>query len=116
MVSEGDSDVGLQVVWKATLTRLNGEQLAGSTDTIASNTMNIIVDKALVLGEPLQVQVVSKCSGRLCYFTLAGVVVYNRDLHGGMGFAIGLRLLEPCQAYTDFLQSISSPAIARIAC
>ncbi len=106
----------LHVVWKATLTRLNGEQLPGSTDNVSESGMNVILGKALVMGEPVRVEVVSKCTGQLCYFTLDGVIVYNHGLESNMGTAVGLRLLDPAPTYIDFIQRFSSVNEQPLAC
>ncbi|MEH6625136.1 MAG: PilZ domain-containing protein [Motiliproteus sp.] len=106
----------LHVVWKATLTRLNGEQLPGSTDNVSEVGMNVILNKTLVMGEPVRVEVVSKCSGQLCYFRLDGVIVYNHDLDSSLGIAVGLRLMDPCQQYIDFVQRYSSTRAHLVAC
>ncbi len=106
----------LHVVWKATLTRLNGEQLPGSTDNVSESGMNVILGKSLVMGEPVRVEVVSKCTGRLCYFTLDGVIIYNHDLDSNMGTAVGLRLLDPEQNYIEFVQRYSDANDELVAC
>jgi len=85
----------LPVVWKATVTRINGEQLPGSTDNVARDGLNVILPKSLVLGEPVTVDVVTQCSGRTCYFRMQGVAVYTDSLQANLGTAVGLRLLEP---------------------
>ncbi|MCW8887110.1 MAG: PilZ domain-containing protein [Motiliproteus sp.] len=108
METEKRQQCRLHVVWKATLTRLNGEQLPGSTDDVSESGMNVILDKELVMGEPVSVEVVSKCTGQLCYFMLDGVIIYNRDLDSNMGFAVGLRLLDPAPCYIEFVRRFSS--------
>lgn len=96
----------LHVVWKATVTRLNGEQLAGSTDNVSRDGLNVIVDRSLVLGEPVRVDIVSSCRGRTCYFRLEGVIVYDHRLESNLGHAIGLRLLEPDNHYLHLVQDL----------
>ena len=105
MDAEGRSIDRVHVVWKATLTRLNGEQLPGSTDNVSEQGMNVILGKALVVGEPVQIEVVSKCTGMVCYFTLEAVIVYSNFLDSRLGSAIGLRLLKPCDQYIEFVRS-----------
>ena len=101
----------LHVVWKATVTRLNGEQLAGSTDNVSREGMNVIVDRSLVLGEPVRVDLVSAChGGQTCYFRLQGVIVYDRCLESRLGHAIGLRLLDPGNGYLHLVQGLEPGA------
>ncbi len=91
------------VVWKAIISRLNGEQFMGSTANVSDDGMFIIIDKPLISGERLHVDVVSKCTGRACFFSLHGHVVYNRSLDSNLGIAIGVRLDNPDQAYVDMI-------------
>ncbi|OMH28366.1 PilZ domain-containing protein [Motiliproteus sp. MSK22-1] len=104
MVTESRSIDRVHVVWKATLTRLNGEQLPGSTDNVSEQGMNVILGKALVVGEPVRVEVVSKCTGMICYFTLEGEIIYSNFLESRLGSAIGLRLLKPSDQYIEFIR------------
>lgn len=90
----------VRVVWKATLTRLNGEQLPGSTDNVSADGVNVIVAKPLVLGEPVQIDIITRCQHGTCYFKLQGVAVYSRSLELNLGNAVGLRLLKPVDSYT----------------
>lgn len=99
MVINERTGLRLGVVWKATLTRLNGEQLTGSTDNISANGLNIIIAQDLVVGEPVRVQLVHRCSGRLSCFDLQAVVVHVRTLADNLGCAIGMRLIEESPAY-----------------
>ena len=91
------------VVWKAIISRRNGEQFMGSTANVSDSGMFIIVDKPLIAGEHLNVDVVSKCTGRACFFSLSGTVVYNRCLESNLGNAVGLRLLDPDPAYIEMI-------------
>ncbi len=91
------------VVWKAIISRLNGEQFMGSTANVSDDGMFIIIDKPLIAGERLHVDVVSKCTGRACFFSLQGNVVYNKPLDSNLGNAIGVRLENPDQAYVDMI-------------
>ncbi len=116
MITEQRQKTRLNVVWKATLTRLNGEQLPGSTDNVSEDGMNVILDKELVMGEPVRIEVVSKCTGQLCHFRLEGVIVYNRPLGSNMGIAVGLRLMQPDGLYLDYLTRFDSARNASIAC
>ncbi|MEH6625135.1 MAG: PilZ domain-containing protein [Motiliproteus sp.] len=93
------------VVWKAIISRLNGEQFMGSTANVSDDGMFIIIDKPLIPGERLHIDVVSKCTGRACFFSLHGGVVYNRLLEYNLGVAIGVRLEAPDQAYVDMINS-----------
>lgn len=89
----------LGVVWKATLTRLNGEQLPGSTDNISATGINVILSRELVIGEPLRVQLVFRCSGQLRCYDMQAVVVHLEALADNLGYSIGMRLIEPEQSY-----------------
>ena len=115
MVVERRMMYRLQVVWKATITRLNGEQLSGSTDNVSEKGMNVILEKQLVMGEPVKIEVVSKCTGQLCYFTLDAVIVYNDSLEFNLGTAVGLRLLQPTLDYLEYLQHYSTEPQNRFA-
>ncbi|MEH6470271.1 MAG: hypothetical protein V7752_03380 [Halopseudomonas sp.] len=96
----------VQVVWKATLTRLNGEQLPGSTDNVSADGVNVIIAKPLVLGEPVRIDIVTPCRHGTCYFKLEGVAVYSHSLDNNLGNAIGLRLLKPTGSYLGLVQSL----------
>ncbi|WP_207062394.1 PilZ domain-containing protein [Motiliproteus sp. SC1-56] len=98
----------LHVVWKATLTRLNGEQFPGSTDNVSQDGLNVIVDCSLVLGEPIKVDLVSPCRGRTCFFRLDGVVVYDKPLGNNLGRAVGLRLLEADPNYLRLVRQLEA--------
>lgn len=96
----------IHVVWKATLTRLNGEQLPGSTDNVSIDGVNVIVPKPLVLGEPVQIDIITSCRHGTCYFKLQGVTVYSRVLDLNLGNAIGLQLLDPLDSYAQLVRSL----------
>lgn len=101
----------LHVVWKAMITRLNGEQLAGSTDNVSQAGLNVIVDRPLLLGEPVRVDIVSSChGGQTCYFRLEGVIVYDHRLESNLGHAIGLRLIDPGIGYLHLVEELE-PAV-----
>ncbi len=104
------------VVWKAIISRLNGEQFMGSTANVSCDGMFIITDRPLFEGEMLGIEVVSKCTGRACFFSLSGTVVYNRQLESNLGTAIGLRLQSPEQAYVDMVNSYQPLQSAILAC
>jgi len=93
------------VVWKAIISRKNGEQFMGSTANVSSCGMFIIIDKPLIEGESIDIDVVSKCTGRACFFSLTGNVMYNAELDSNLGTAVGLRLQDPDQAYVDMVDS-----------
>lgn len=104
-------DIGrIHVIWKATLTRLNGERLAGSTDNVSAEGVNVIVSKPLVLGEPVQIDIVTSCGQGTCYFKLRGMAVYSHVLDMNLGHAVGLRLLKPLLAYTELVGSLEVAA------
>ncbi len=105
MSAERRRNIRRHVVWKAIINRLNGEQFMGSTANVSSDGMFIIIDKPLIEGEALHIDIISKCTGRACYFSLNGTVVYNRPLESNLGTAIGLRLLKPEAAYVDMVTS-----------
>lgn len=95
------------VVWKATLTRLNGEQLPGSTDNISAAGVNVILSRQLVVGEPIRVQLVFRCSGQLCCYDMPAAVVHIESMADNLGYAIGLRLLEPDANYVAHFSQLS---------
>ena len=99
------------VVWKATLVRLNGERLSGSTDNVSAEGMNVIVTKELVVGEPIRVDIVTTCQHGIRFFKLDGVVVYQRTLQQSLGFAVGFKLLQPVRLYVQLVRALtqSSP-------
>ena len=105
MTAERRGNKRRHVVWKAIISRLNGEQFMGSTANVSIDGMFIIIDKSLVEGENLKINVVSKCTGRACFFSLTGTVVYNYMLGSNLGNAIGVRLLEPDDAYINMVSS-----------
>ena len=94
------------VVWKATLVRLNGEHLSGSTDNVSTEGLNVIVGKELVVGEPLRIDIVTPCRHGTCFFKLDGVVVYSQSLQQDLGFAVGFKLLQPVEPYARLVQAI----------
>ncbi len=94
------------VVWKATLVRLNGEHLSGSTDNVSAEGLNVIVAKELVVGEPVRVDIVTPCRHGTCFFKLDGVVVYLQPLQQNLGYAVGFKLLQPVPPYVQLVQSL----------
>ena len=106
MVNERRGYHRAQVVWKATLTRLNGEQLPGSTDNVSSDGLNVILDKELVLGEPVRIDIVTPCRHGTCFFKLDGVIVYSNALEHNLGNAVGLKLLEPDTRYLQLVEAL----------
>lgn len=98
----------VRVVWKATLTRLNGEKIIGSTDNVSADGLNVIVAKPLVLGEPVQIDIVTSCRNGLCYFKLDGVTVYSEALDFNLGNAVGLRLVRQVEAYSQLVNSLDA--------
>lgn len=106
MVIEGRQSQRLGVVWKANITRLNGEQLPGSTDNISQYGVNVILAKELVVGEPLKLQLVYRCSGQLQCFDLHASVVYTERLASNLGNAIGMRFIEFNPAYESHFKEL----------
>jgi hypothetical protein len=96
------------VVWKATVVRLNGEHLAGSTDNVSADGLNVIVAKELALGEPVRVDIVTPCRHGTCFFKLDVVVVYLRPLQQNLGFAVGFKLLQTVEPYVQLVRSLDS--------
>lgn len=96
----------MPVVWKATLVRLNGERLSGSTDNISTTGLNVIVAKELVIGEPVRVDIVTPCHMGTRFFKLDGVVVYLRGLDQNLGYAVGFKLLQPTGEYVGFVEML----------
>ena len=115
MVEERRTQRRVRVVWKATLTRLNGEQLLGSTDNVSIDGANVIVAKSLVLGEPVRLEIVTPCRNGTCFFRLDTVVVYDRALDDNLGHAIGLRLLQQEAGYRQAIESLDSDPRFQIA-
>ncbi len=103
----------VRVVWKAALTRLNGERFSGSTDNVSVTGLNVIVGRGLVLGEPVKIDMVTSCRQGTCYFKLEGVVVYSRQLDQGLGHAVGLQLMCPVASYLELVGSLSHANEAR---
>ncbi|MEH6822950.1 MAG: PilZ domain-containing protein [Motiliproteus sp.] len=97
----------VRVVWKATLTRLNGEQLPGSTDNVSVDGVNVIVAKPLLVGESVRIDIISICPQGTCYFRLQGVAVYSRMLDLNLGSAVGLRLIDPVDSYARLVGSLA---------
>ncbi|OMH28367.1 PilZ domain-containing protein [Motiliproteus sp. MSK22-1] len=105
MTAERRGNKRRHVVWKAIISRLNGEQFMGSTANVSIDGMFIIIDKPLIEGERLDINVVSKCTGRACFFSLSGTVIYNYMLDSNLGNAIGVKLLNPDDAYVSMVSS-----------
>ncbi|WP_421866797.1 PilZ domain-containing protein [Motiliproteus sp.] len=98
----------LSVTWKATIVRLNGEKLPGSTDNVAPDGLNVILSKELVLGEPVRIELVTpRCHGTR-FFKLDAVIVYSRQLEHNLGHAVGVRLLQPGQCYQQCLLQLET--------
>lgn len=112
MASERRQYARIPVVWKATITRLNGEQLPGSTDNISADGINVILTKDLVIGEPVTVDLVTHGSAGLGCYRLQGVAVYLDPLNGNLGVATGLRLLQSDTAYDALVQRLTGAAQA----
>ena len=102
MVVERRDIVRLDVAWKATVTRLNGEQLPGSSDNVSMSGINIILDKELVIGEPVELNLVAKSGGGINYFSLQGVVVYVRNMPDNTSLSIGFRLLVEDPLFQEY--------------
>lgn len=100
----------VSVVWKATLVRLNGEHLSGSTDNVSTAGLNVIVAKELVIGEPVQIEIVTPCRTGVHFFRLDGVVVYQKELGQNLGNAVGFKLLQPGDDYAEFVQALERRA------
>ncbi len=94
------------VYWKASIVRLNGERLLGSTDNISRIGVNIILTCCLTEGEPVEVELISLSQGRMNYFRLRGEVVYCNCLASNLGTAVGLQLLQPDAEYTALLTGL----------
>lgn len=107
MASERRDTHRLAVAWRATLTRLNGEQLPGCTDNISASGINILLDKGLVLGEPVKIELIAKGQRGVCYFLLEGAVVYNECLEHGLGTSVGLRLLQESVEFSSLLDELT---------
>ena len=105
MTAERRGSVRRHVVWKAIISRRNGEQFMGSTANVSSDGMFVIIDKPISEGETLSIDVVSKCTGRACFFSLSGTVVYHCQLDSNLGTAIGLRLQDPDEDYVNMVNS-----------
>ncbi|WP_210397027.1 PilZ domain-containing protein [Motiliproteus sediminis] len=106
MISERRQHARIPVVWKATITRLNGEQLLGSTDNVSVDGINVILNRDLVLGEPVRVDVVTRCAAGVGCFRLQGVAVYVESLQHNLGVAVGLRLLDVDGRYSQLVQGL----------
>lgn len=96
----------VRVVWKATLTRLSGEKLPGSTDNVSVDGVNVIVARPLVVGEAVGIEIITSCRLGTCYFKLQGVAVYSRMLDLNLGSAVGLMLLKPEDSYVRLVCSL----------
>lgn len=106
MVIERRQSDRIAVAWKATLTRLNGEQLSGSTDNLSLSGVNVILTRELVIGEPLSLQLVSRCSGSLCCFELQVAVVHIKRLPKNLGYSVGMRLIAENPKYKSAFTSL----------
>lgn len=106
MISERRRHGRIPVVWKATITRLNGEQLLGSTDNVSVDGINVIINRELVIGEPVRVDVVTRCATGIGCFRLQGVAVYVDPLNDNLGVATGLRLMDVDGRYTQLVRGL----------
>jgi len=106
MTFERRKHLRMPVVWKATVRRISGEQLPGSTDNVSRDGLNVILPKALLLGEPVTIDVITQCLGQTCYFRLDGVIVYAEALADNLGVAVGLRLLQPDGRYEALIGAL----------
>lgn len=98
----------LSVTWKATLIRLNGEKLPGSTDNVGSDGINVILSKELVLGEPVRIELITpRCHG-IRFFRLDAVIVYSNRLDHNLGHAVGVKLLQPGDCYQQCLLQLDA--------
>ncbi|HEY5717927.1 MAG TPA: hypothetical protein VIS52_05480 [Motiliproteus sp.] len=99
MAIERRANLRVPVVWKATITRLSGEQILGSTDNVARDGLNIILSKSLGVGESVTIDLVTKCAGQTCYFRMQGATVYIDPLQSNLGVAVGVALHSPDQRF-----------------
>ncbi len=102
-VSEKRQFPRFDVYWKASIVRLNGERLVGSTDNISRIGVNIILPCRLIEGEPVEVELISLSQGQTNYFRLRGEVIYCTCLESNLGTAVGLQLLQPDDQYLALL-------------
>lgn len=103
MVVERRKGFRMAVVWKAMVTRVNREQLPGSSDTVSTDGLNIIIGKQLVVGERVGIELVASNFGRVRYFSLVAEVVYSRELDCNLGLATGMRILKADPEYQYWL-------------
>ncbi|MEH6651582.1 MAG: PilZ domain-containing protein [Motiliproteus sp.] len=107
MKSTPRKQVRMPVVWKATLVRLNGEHLSGSTDNVSTAGLNVIIAKELVIGEPVRMDIVTPCRLGTRFFKLDCVVVYQKGLEQNLGYAVGFKLLQPADEYVGFVEMLT---------
>jgi hypothetical protein len=94
------------VVWKTTLIRLNGEELQGSTDNVSRHGLGVIIEKELVIGEPVKIEVAARSFGRTEFFKMEGVAVYLHKLDFNLGVGIAIRLLEEQESYNQLIDML----------
>lgn len=108
MAIERRINLRLPVVWKATITRLNGEQIPGSTDNVARDGLNVILSKSIGVGESVTIDLVTKCAGQTCYFRMQGITVYIDPLQNNLGIAVGVALQSSDQRFEALVIDLES--------